>query len=327
MTYTWIGEKYMAHYPGGSVMESIIRGDRVKYLLSTCGYYRDKPGSIQQITHDGDTIKIFNQGNISVRFLGIDTPEISFTLDGKTFISTENTKWKEYFADIDAHWPTMKTDLGEPLYTNLHGRIDGRDVAANHYTHAVAAKNGLVALIEKDVAASSAGADAFVFFLALSYEMFDTYGRVLAFVHKNDVTNKPLSYNYALLDAGLALPYFIWPNINPYRKEASILAAAYANPREFLKKTRDDDQLANARKSVDDARKNKKGMFAADGLMLEAFELRCLARRSAPSRAFIDLNSDDPVIKRANEYFTVLPENRLFIPDHYEPLFREKGWK
>jgi endonuclease YncB( thermonuclease family) len=308
-------------------MESIIRGDRVKYLLSTCGYYKDKPGSIKQITHDGDTIKIFNQGNISVRFLGIDTPEISFTLDGKTFISTENEKWKEYFKDLDAQWPTMKTDCGDQLYTYLHDKITGIDIAANHYMHAKAAENGLEALIEKDAAALSAGADSFVFFIALSYEMFDSYGRVLAFVHKNDVKNRPLSYNYAMLEEGLALPYFIWPNINPFRKEASILAAAYANPAEFLKKTRGDKQLTDARASVEAARKNKKGVFADKKLILEAFELRCLARKSAPTRAFIDLNSDDPVIKKANEYFTVLPENRLFIPDHYEPLFREKGWK
>ena len=53
--------------------------------------------------------------------------------------------------------------------------------------------------------------------------------RFLAFVNRNqpDANNpspRPLPYNERILQKGAALPYFIWPNIDPFR-DVSLLDA------------------------------------------------------------------------------------------------------
>ena len=48
------------------------------------GAHGDVPGSVRQQTHDGDTVIVDPDGNLGVRFLGVDAPEVSFTLPGST---------------------------------------------------------------------------------------------------------------------------------------------------------------------------------------------------------------------------------------------------
>jgi endonuclease YncB( thermonuclease family) len=61
------------------------------------GYRSGVAGSVRQQVHDGDTIVVRSIGNFGVRFLGVDAPEISFTLPGdRTFRGLSDPRW-EYF--------------------------------------------------------------------------------------------------------------------------------------------------------------------------------------------------------------------------------------
>jgi hypothetical protein len=67
---------------------------------------------------------------------------------------------------------------------------------------------------------------------------------------------------------------------------------------------------------------------AADPLRLLPFELRFLARRQPPDRWLVDLSSDDSVLLPPQSYTTVAhPEDRLFVPAEYVPLWEQTGWK
>ena len=78
-----------------------------------------------------------------------------------------------------------------------------------------------------------------------------------------------------------------------------------------------------------EARRLQIGLYeAARPLRLQAFELRMLSRRQPPDRWLVDLGSDSDTLIRPQSYPDVpLPEDRLFIPAEYVPLWVEKGWK
>ena len=84
-----------------------------------------------------------------------------------------------------------------------------------------------------------------------------------------------------------------------------------------------------ARDFVRQARATEIGVFnRADPLRFEAFEIRYLGRREPPFRAVIDLSRDDDVILRPQSYFHIRnPEDRLFIPPAFIPLFVSRGWR
>ncbi len=52
------------------------------------GRHGARRGTVSQQVHDGDTVIVEADGNLGVRFLGVDTPEVSFTLPaGKRFVA------------------------------------------------------------------------------------------------------------------------------------------------------------------------------------------------------------------------------------------------
>jgi hypothetical protein len=64
------------------------------------GMYGSQQGTINQQVHDGDTITTLLDGNVGVRFLGVDTPEVSFTLPGhEGFIRLTNPAWEAFLTD------------------------------------------------------------------------------------------------------------------------------------------------------------------------------------------------------------------------------------
>lgn len=313
-------------------MENMIQGTSLKYFISQLGFWGNKIGSVKQVTHDGDTLKVYDFGNIAVRFLGIDTPEISFEIkDCCGFINTNHSKWINYLADIEANWPAMAQVLGQELANVLLSKLQGpTNAARNHHDHAAAAEDELERLIESDIKNHQLTNETFEFFIPLSYEIFDSYGRLLGFVHRNDKVEQPRSYNIQMLALARALPYFIWPNINPFRKEPSLVSAVYDSPATFRERVNSDQSLQEARRLFKQARMEKIGVFADQNmqpLMLEPFELRLLGRKSAPTRWFIDLAAADHYLRPPDRYFEHLPEDRLFIPEHFVPLFESKGWR
>jgi hypothetical protein len=87
--------------------------------------------------------------------------------------------------------------------------------------------------------------------------------------------------------------------------------------------------LRRARDWVRDCRRTHRGVFdAMEPLRLEPFEVRLLARREVPKRWVIDLSRNDDSLMHPQRYYEVPnPEDRLFIPEEYVPLFVERGWK
>ena len=174
--------------------------------------------------------------------------------------------------------------------------------------------------------------DTFGYFLSFSFEVFDSYGRFLAFINRNQPNAnipgpRPLSYNDRQLESGAALPYFIWPNISPFR-EVSVLDAVFA-PGTANQMAEASADLRRARNFVRQARANKMGVFKPDNpLRFEAFEVRYLGRRETPNRAVIDLSRNDNIILQPQHYFRIPnAEDRLFIPLAFVPLFVTRGWR
>lgn len=302
--------------------------------LAKLGIYGDGRGSVTQEVHDGDTVTVEADGNISVRLLGIDTPEVSFTLpDSNRFRSIGSDDWDNFLNDPFANAPAAFTDaLGAGLVEHLTQAI-GTGCAANHAHYAEVAHRHFEDLVSADMQVLQQDRDTFSFFMAFAHEIMDGYGRFLCFInrsqeHANDPEPRPRSYNERLLQDGMASPYFIWPNINPFRREFSVLSAV-PKPSDIQSIANDNDGLGPVRQWIKTAREQNLGMFnATDPLRLRPFELRFLSRQSLPTRWVIDLTSSvsETLIHPTQYYQIPNEEDRLFIPPEYVPLFVENGW-
>jgi hypothetical protein len=297
------------------------------------GIRRRDNGTVQSVPDavaDGDTVGAQLDGTGSVRFLGVDAPEKSFEqpLGGPQRL--DGLPWEQFLTNPFA--PGLPASGLDPaLIAHLQLRV-GSGAAANHHLHAVAAETALQGFIQSDIAALGQTPEQFRFFASFSYEVFDTFGRFLAFLNRNQPDSnvpapRPLSYNERMLEAGKALPYFIWPNVNPFR-DADTVADAVPVPG-TANVIGSSGPLKRARDFVKNARAAGVGVFSAlDPLRFEAFEVRYLGRGGSPTRAVIDLSRNDDVILRPASYFKIpLPEDRLFIPAEFIPLFAARGWR
>ena len=280
--------------------------------------------------HDGDTIFTRALANISVRFLGVDTPEVAFTLPGgKNPIPIADPKWETFLSDPFADWPDAKDVLGTDLHTFLSDHT-GPGTATNHAAQAKAAEEKLEEFVSADVD-TFAGGDhtTFVFFLRYAKDVIDRYGRLLAYITVNvaKAADAPaLTYNERMLEEGMAAPYFIWPNLDPFKKQPNLLDAVPA-PAD-IPAIAGTGRLKQARQFVASARTNGKGIFGPEPLRLQPFELRLLAGKRAPDRWVIDLSSNTGVLLKPTDYHTINNlEDRLYIPAEYVPLFENKGWQ
>ena len=297
------------------------------------GIRRRNDGSVQTLEEavpDGDTIGDQLDGTGSVRFLGVDSPEKSFEQPIGGPQALDGPPWEQFLTNPLANgYPVA---LLEPAFAAHLQQRFGTGAAANHHRHAVAAGEALKALIQADITALGQTSDQFQYFLSFSYEVFDRFGRFLAFANRNQPdanvpAPRPSSYNQRQLDTGSALPFFIWPNVDPFRKFDTIANAVLA-PR-TANTTAETGELKRARDAVKSARAAGIGVFTpADPLRFEAFEIRFLGRAEAPSRAVIDLSKNDDVILRPQSYYRIPnPEDRLFLPAEFVPLFAAKGWR
>lgn len=290
-----------------------------------------QPQSLNAAIADGDTLGVHIAGSGSVRFLGIDSPEKSFELPGSSGARRlDSAEWERYLTDpFLAEFGTFALD--DQLVSHLRTRI-GAGAGANHRLHGDNAEQALISLVQSDMTALGQNLNTFGFFLAFSFEVFDSYGRFLAFINRNQPNAntpgpRPLSYNERMLQAGAALPYFIWPNIDPFRSLPlldAVVAPGAAN--EVAQTT---PALRRAREFTKQARADGIGVFnPAQRLRFEAFEVRYLGRREPPNRPVIDLSRSDNVILRPQSYVHIPnPEDRLFIPLPFVPLFVARGWR
>jgi endonuclease YncB( thermonuclease family) len=297
-------------------------------------------GSVAQQVHDGDTVSVRPDGNLSVRFLGVDAPEVSFTLPAKPdrFIAIDDPAWEEFLTDpLADDLPAFDPPLGEPLTGHL-AAATGAGCAANHARHAEAAHRELEALMNSDMAELGQDVESFRLFQAFAREITDGYGRLLCYLNRQQddprrPAPRPVSYNERLMRSGHVTPYFIWPNINPFRRQAGLVAAV-PRPGTAAELAERDPSLRQARAWVRQARADRIGLYdRRDPLRLQPFELRFLARttgerRTPPERWVIDLSRSDDTLIPPRLYPTVAnPEDRLFVPAEYLALFTQAGWR
>lgn len=290
-----------------------------------------QPQSLNASIPDGDTVGVHVEGSGSVRFLGIDTPEKNFQLPGSTNPRRlDSAEWEAYLTDpfLPQFGPFA---LDVSLVSHLRTRI-GPGAGVNHRLHGDHAEQALIALVQSDMETLGQNRTTFRYFLAFSFEVFDTFGRFLAFINRNQPnpnspSPRPLSYNERQLEAGMALPYFIWPNIDPFR--SSTLLEAVIAPGTANDVAQTTPALRRARDFTRQARVNGLSVFnLANPLRFEAFEVRYLGRREVPNRAVINLSRNDNVILGPQSYFRIPnPEDRLFIPPAFVPLSVARGWR
>jgi endonuclease YncB( thermonuclease family) len=291
------------------------------------GFRGGVAGSVRQQVHDGDTVNVRAVGNFGVRFLGVDAPEISFTLPTEgIFRSLADPKWDAYLTN------PFKTPFERPLSPGLMNHLKSRigpGVAANHYGHAVAAERILEAEVTRDLEDLGQTEDAFRFFFAFAFEIMDRYGRFLCYINRDQSTgSRPRPYNERMLQTGVVAPYFIWPNVNPFRKN-STLARAVLAPKTAKTEANKDAKLRWAREAVRTARNKGWGIYdPTDPLRLQPFEVRLLARRVPPERWVIDLSKNEDLIYKPDSYYKIPnAEDRLYIPEEYVALWVEAGWR
>lgn len=301
------------------------------------GVYYGKPGSVKQQVHDGDTLNVMLNGNLGVRLLGIDTPEVSFTFpSGESsfnFVDMEDNRWNEFLTTaFDPKWGQFDSEMTEGLRSWFAPKLLGTP-GTTHAEHADKATQRLRELIEADMKIMGQDVNSFGYYLGFGFEIMDVYGRLLCTINRDqpsrtDPTPRPPTYNLRLLERGLAFPYFIWPNVSPWDRPASIQDAVIP-PGEARKMAESNRELKTARELVSEARRKHLGVFdAMNPCMLEPFELRMLTRRGIPSRYLIDLNSDSNRLIHPNNYHSVPnSEDRLWIPSIYVPLFEKYGWQ
>jgi endonuclease YncB( thermonuclease family) len=295
-------------------------------------------GTVEQLTPDGDTINIsFLVGdNIGVRFLGIDTPEKALPAPGgnpNVFVPLTNNVWIDFLNDPFGNG----SPFTQSLTTYILGQVAGGGAAQNHRRHGDNAENALEGFITADVneylqAGLIQNQKEFRFFMRFAFEIMEGFGRFLCFVNRdqpdpNVPSPRPLDYNTRMIQSGLAAPYFIWPKINPFRAQGSIMEAIFA-PGTAKDVAESDSKLREARQMVRQARQGGIGIYSpTDPLLLEAFEVRFLSRQRPPDRWVIDLSKQDDILVHPQNYHTISnAEDRLFINPEHVSLFTEAGW-
>jgi hypothetical protein len=234
-------------------------------------------------------------------------------------VSLGDERWERFLSDPfrDGSPPRLRRELREHLEPKL-----GPGCAANHLGFAEAAKRALRAEVEGDLAELGQTRDEFRFFMAFASEVIDGYGRLLCYLNRDQPRPpRPPSYNERLLVAAAVLPYFIWPNVDPFRTQASLVAAV---PRPGAAAP-----LRSERAAVADAREQRLGVWGGyEPLRLLPFELRYLARFGPPDRWVLDLAARDDRLLAPQLYPRIeRPEDRLFVGEAFVPLFLSRGWR
>ncbi|MTH97033.1 thermonuclease family protein [Roseibium sp. RKSG952] len=295
------------------------------------GYHGANRGSVKQIVNDGDTINVASKSNFPVRFLGIDTPEISFIAPGSNdFQKTDAPVFQALLAAPFAPGSGGRQGFSNALCDYIETKA-AADAAVNHHHWAERAEDRLEAFVDADLQEIGGDRETFQFFTAFAYEALDFYGRLLCYLNlgQPDVPSgtRKSSYNERMLETGFASPYFIFPNVDPFRAKGSPVEAVLkaGSPQSILTNA---PRLRAARQSVKDARTAQLGIFnAIDPLIFDAFELRFLARHKPPARWLIDLAGDDRVLFHPQTYYLVPnSEDRLWVPGEFVPLFESAGW-
>ena len=319
--------------------EAIVRWGNLTRGFATFARREFDPVSVRSAVHDGDTIKVQLLGNFSIRFLGIDTPEMTFQYPN--IGSADDGKWltvdkfKTYLTDpFSNNYPSsdaFKTSLGAGLVTHLHTML-GPNCAQDHRQKAEDAEDALEQMIIDEYIHRAKAGKHYSFFMAFSHEILDGYGRLLCYLNRNNTKSErdqnrfKYIYNERMLENGMAFPYFFWPNVTPFFMPGKAIKDSIpkaADLQNFM--VNNAGRLNKARNDVANARANGLGVWNTK--ILAPHELRYLARRNPPNRWILDLNTCSSQLIEPTKYYAIQnPEDRLFIDEHYLPLFLQKGY-
>ena len=155
-----------------------------------------------------DTVALDPLGGLSVRFLGVDAPEVSFTLPGGApdrFLPITEEAWVEVLDDpLSASLPPFDPPLTSGLRAHLTDQA-GPGTAANHAQLAREATLAMRGEVTRDMTELGQEANHFQFFLAFAGEVMDRYGRLLCYLNRDEPEpgpgGRPDSYNERLLAA------------------------------------------------------------------------------------------------------------------------------
>ncbi|HNG88571.1 MAG TPA: hypothetical protein PK858_00145, partial [Saprospiraceae bacterium] len=137
------------------------------------------------------------------------------------------------------------------------------------------------------------------------------------------------SYNERQLLNGSALPYFIWPNLQPFLSIPAFSEDA-VRPNQFWKRVNGSKKLQEARRLTAQARTAGLGLHdPAHPLLLRASELRYISRKKGPDRYVINLAEPGNHRLLLPERYFLIPqdEDRLYVPKEYLPIFQLYGWE
>ena len=173
-----------------TIARAIEELGRLRVGYAELGMHGDRQGSVKQQVHDGDTITVKAAGrepedeigNLAVRFLGVDAPEVSLPLPGQDeFVGIGDDRWKEYLKDPfrESFDPPLDGDLIE----HLRDRV-GPNAATNHARHAEEGHRALENLILKDLDELGQESADFRFFFVFAYEVMDGHARLLCYVNR-----------------------------------------------------------------------------------------------------------------------------------------------
>jgi endonuclease YncB( thermonuclease family) len=310
-----------------------IHRSRAGYTVGRAGLglRRNRQGDVEHVVHDGDTVVARAVDNLGIRLLGVDAPERSFPLPGSTlpFVDIDDERWRQVLADpFASRYGPFDPPLQPELVQELEKRV-GPEAAANHARFAMSELAALTGEVAGDQQALGKTDEEFLFFLAFGYEVVDRYGRLLCYLHPDQPEDAEWkdSYNDRLLQAGVVVPYFIWPNIDPFFPADTIDGVVPAPGRapELARKSR---KLRRARDWTREARADARGVYArGEPLAIMPFELRFLSRREPPDRWVIDLSAESDRLIAPQRYHTVPnPEDRLLVPPEFVALFTRVGW-
>lgn len=295
--------------------------------------------SVKTAVHDGDTVKVQLSGNFSIRFLGIDTPEM--TLEYPKIGSTDDGKWlsiekfenylKDPFASAYPDSSKFEKSLGAGLVKHLK-TVLGPNCATIHRELAEKAQRALEQMIIDEYMDRAKDGKHYTFFMVFSNEILDGYGRLLCYLYRNNTKTEqkqnPLSYNERMLKEGWGFPYFIWPNVVPFFYPGRAISESIP-PADELKNwmsSSNATKLNSARNFTKDARNNGKGVFSQN--TIAPFELRYLCRREIPKRYVLDLATCSKKLVKPTDYYSIKNhEDRLFVDSHYVDLFLKKGYQ
>jgi endonuclease YncB( thermonuclease family) len=262
--------------------------------------YGDKPKWVSAT--DGDTPMV----ELPIRMLGMDAPELHY--GG----ATEKNPGK-LDSDLEKFLSKSGSNLESGLKAHLKDRL-GNKPSSRQIAAGKAAFGHFLSIVQKrldrGVGKNGKPLTPRRLFIMASKDVFDRYGRLLAYINaayekKEREALAPAerpTFNLQMIQDGHAVNLIIYANI-PKPGDLSLVQDA-----------------------VHKARTRRKGMWKDGNKTLLPYEFRWIAdtivgKRNGPDRYCADITT--AVMYPPQEYYKVLPENRLFFyPEHVDDAIK-----